>query len=449
MKQAKQGNKITTSDFGLIARIFPVQKDEWSMLLRSGACFFFLLLGYFLLRSLREAMGVERSMSDLRWLFLITCGVSLIITLAFSSIVSKFHRSKFIPLAFRIIMLCLVAFIALRSFLRDDALLYVGYVFYVWLSVINLFMVSVFWGFMVDNWSLEQCKRLFAAIGVGGTLGAMLGSNIVWLLAEEIGPLLQMGIAILMFEIAVQLIKSIDRNSTHTTEGHLQVDNQDSTLRCRSWWSGMHALLRSPYMLGIGLYIMLLAVSNTLLYFTQAQLVVNATSELTERVSLFAQLDMWTQLATLMVQLFVTVHLIKRLGIGITLSILPAITVVGFVVLAWVSRIPSVESWQLFGVFALFNAIHRATRYAVIRPARETLFSVVPTAQKYKAKPIVDVFLYRGGDVAGAGVEYAITAAGFALAGVAMAVMPLVVIWSGLAIMLSVSQQRKSQTQIQ
>lgn len=421
-----------------------VERDELKLVLLCGACFFFLLFGYFLLRPLREAMGVERSMRDLRWLFIVTCGVSLLVTLGFGALVSKFTGRRFISIAFRAVMACLVVFIVLMQIpMGDQPRLYVGYVFYVWLSVINLLMMSIFWALMADVWSLGQGKRLFAVIGIGGTLGAVLGSNFVWWLAEAINPAIQMGIAVVMFECVVQIVRRIDPSVGNTQKQSAKTDHSTNSVGGQ-WADGVREVIGSPYLLGIGLYIMFLAVSNTLIYFTQANLVSKASDELNTRISLFAQLDMWTQLATLLVQLFVTGHLIKRLGIGFTLAILPVVTVVGFVAMAWVEQRPGVEPWQVFGVFAAFSAIHRATRYAVIRPARETLFSVVSDATKYKAKPIVDVFLYRGGDVLGARVEALIAGAGLGIAGMAMTAAPLAFFWGGLSIALAVAQTKKA-----
>lgn len=428
---------------------------EWGRVVLSGGCFFFLLFGYFLLRPIREAMGVQRSMGDLRWLFLVTCAVSLVVTLAFGGVVSRMDRRRFISLAYRVVMVCLLGFIVARQVLTDDLRVYSGYVYYVGLSVVNLFMTSVFWAFMADVWKLEQGKRLYATIGIGGTIGAILGSNFVWWLAEHIPTWAQISIAIVAFELAVQCVRLLDKHDTSAARGRVQDEFIDATTGERRrelsgtpiggrWGDGVRAMLRSPYLLGIGLYIALVAVSSTLLYFTQARLVVDASNELNERIALFAQLDMWTQVATLLVQLFVTAHIIKRLGIGIALSLLPVLTCVGFIALAWVSRIDGIQGWQIFAVFATFNALHRATRYAVIRPARETLFSVVPTSEKYKAKPIVDVFLYRGGDVAGTGVERAIAGAGLGLIGMAMVAAPLAVLWGGLAFMLATAQHRRS-----
>ncbi len=454
----------------LVARALPVRSGEGWLVLLCGGCFFFLLFGYFLLRPIREAMGVQRSMGDLRTLFIATCVISLLVTLAFGGVVSRFERKRFIAIGYRAVIVLLGLFIAALLLLPEDMKIYSGYAYYIGLSVVNLFMTSVFWGFMADVWSLSQGKRLFAAIGIGGTLGALLGSNFVWWLAERIEPWMQILVAMVAFEIAVQVVRLIDRKTSVLRQSHTLDHGGEhgsehigdgarahptraaSTDTCGvmapvggHWIDGIKALCSSPYLLGIGLYITLLAVSNTLIYFTQASLVVDSSDELSGRIALFAQLDMWTQLATLLVQLFVTAHLIKKLGIGVALALLPVVTLVGFVALAWVSGIEGIAGWQVFGVFAAFNAIYRATRYAVIRPARETLFAVVPTSEKYKAKPIVDVFLYRGGDVAGAGVEKAIAAAGLGLIGMAMVAAPLAVLWGMLAFALAAAQHKRAQ----
>ena len=177
-----------------------------------------------------------------------------------------------------------------------------------------------------------------------------------------------------------------------------------------------------------------MAVANTLIYFTQANVILDNTDTFSQRVGGFAQFDALAQAATLITQIFITTHVIRRLGIGWTLTILPLVTVAGFGVLA---------IWPVFGVMAVFQAIHRATRYAISRPARETLFSVVPPAEKYKAKPVVDVFLYRGGDVAGAGIDGLLRAIGLSLAGLAATTVPMVAAWGVLSIGLGRAQKRR------
>lgn len=430
---------------GWLSGALRVRRGEGGVVVLSGLFFFLLMLGYFLIRPVREAMGVQRSMDELRWLFVTTCGASLVVTLAFGSAVSRLDRSRFIPLAVRAVSACLVCFAALLVALDGAAGVRVGYAFYVWLSIVNLFMVSVFWAFMADVWTLEQGKRLFPSIAVGGTLGALLGGLVAWRAAGAMGPAWLMLTAAGLFELAVRVMGAIDARSGRAARRE-RADRVAGGGRIGGWWwDGAVAMARSPYLLGIGCYIVLMAVSSTLLYFTQARLVVDASSELSERVALFGQLDMWTQAATLLAQLFVTGRLIRLVGVGWTLAVLPLVTVAGFAALAWVSRIEGVEPWKVFAVFAAFNAVHRATRYAVARPARETLFGVLPASEKYKAKPIVDVFVYRGGDVAGVGVDRWLAGAAVGLGGVALAAAPLAVVWCGLSLALAWGQKRRAE----
>ena len=178
-----------------------------------------------------------------------------------------------------------------------------------------------------------------------------------------------------------------------------------------------------------------MAISNTLIYFTQANIILGNTDTFSQRVAGFAQFDALAQVATLFVQIFVTAHVIKRIGVGWTLVILPVVTMAGFAILS---------VWTVFGVMAVFQAIHRATRYAVSRPARETLFSVVSPAEKYKAKPIVDVFLYRAGDVAAAGADSMFAALGVGLAWVAAATVPFAGGWAILCLVLGRAQLAKA-----
>ncbi len=443
---------------GWLGLLVTVRRGEWTALTLSGAFFFLLLFGYFLLRPVREAMGVERSMADLRWLFVATCVVSFGAASVFAWVISRVDRARCIAWVYRGVIACVVCFALLRLVLPEPAglldlfaeraslegllsvhfaRLWSGYVFYVWLSVVNVFMTSVFWAFMADVWRLEQGKRLYAAVGVGGTLGALLGSMFAWQLVEAIGAPVQMLVAAALFEGSVWVMRALDRRSSR---GDGELVGHRKHAMGGSWMEGVRAVARSPYLLGVGAYIVLMAVSSTLIYFTQAELVSNAADELASRIALFGQLDMWTQAATLFVQLFITGHLMKRAGVGVTLGVLPVVTVVGFGALALVGSREGVEAWQVFAVFAAFNAVHRATRYAVARPARETLFSVVSQREKYKAKPVVDVFLYRGGDVAGVGVNAGLGALALGLAGMALAAAPLGLLWVVLSIFLARGQ---------
>ncbi len=440
------------------ARLLNFKRGELPLAILAALFYFCVLCGYFFLRPVRDAMGVSRGMSELRWLFVITSVSSLVVVLLFGGVVSKLDRRRFIPIGYLFVIVCLFAFSALLiidagaggGLIGTDAETTVargvGYTFYVWLSVINLFVNSLFWAFMVDVFDVDQGKRMFAFIGMGGTVGAIAGgwaTNAVSGTTDSVYlPAGLMLTGATLFGAAIVVMLTLDRiavvseysrlgpgtspaEAGRTSAGHIG----------GSFWDGATAVARSPYLLGISAYIILLAISNTLIYFTQANVILEAADTFSQRVGSFAQFDMLAQIATLITQIFITTRLIRRLGVGWTLSILPLVTVAGFAVLA---------VWPIYGVMALFQAIHRATRYAVARPARETLFSVVPPAEKYKAKPLVDVFLYRGGDVAGAGIDAALRAAGLALGWVAAATVPLALMWTGLSLGLGRAQKRRS-----
>ncbi len=448
-----------------VSRILNIKKAELPIALLSVAYFFCVLCGYYFLRPVRDAMGVSRGMGELRWLFVGTSLVSLVLVLAFGGVVARTNRRRFIPIAYLFVIACLVVFSGML--IADGAAgggligtdsetpvaRYVGYGFFVWLSSINLFVTSVFWAFMVDIFDMRQGKRMFAFIGIGGTLGALFGgaaTTVISTMTESVylpAGLMLTGAA--FFGMAIVVMLTLDRlvlgGSEHSrltadgaaVQGHQGAEEEETAGRNRiggTFWDGAKAVAGSPYLLGIGAYIVLMAISNTLIYFTQANIILENTDTFSQRVAGFAQFDALAQVATLFVQVFVTTQVIKRIGVGWTLVILPVVTMAGFAILS---------AWTVFGVMAVFQAVHRATRYAISRPARETLFSVVSASEKYKAKPVVDVFLYRAGDVAGTGVDGIFAAMGLTLAWVAAATVPLAGVWAMLCLALARAQQAK------
>lgn len=421
-----------TPDASRLFRVLRLHPGEALPVAMCAGYFFLVLLGYSMLRPVREAMGVQRSMDDLRTLFIVTCAVSLLVAVGFGGVVARLDRARFIRVGHLGVAACLGAFVAARAFLDEEHLVRLGYAFYVWLSVVNLFLTSVFWSFMADVWRFDQSKRVFPVIAVGGTLGAVIGSTLVWQSFERVGVSWQMTLSGACFVLALPLVRAIDRRE-RAGEPPARVGG--------SWASGLALVLRSPYLLGAAAYVLLMTVSSTMLYFTRAELVSDQADELGRRVSMFAQMDAWTQGTTLFVQLFVTGRMMRRLGVGVTLAVLPVVTVAGFAALAWLDR-AGVEPWRMFGAVAAFSAVHAATRYAVARPTRETLFSVVSEEEKYKAKPVIDMFFYRGGDVAGA----ALTASVAGLWGMLMLAAPLAAAWAGLCVWLAHAQRRRAAT---
>ena len=435
------------------ARALNFRRGELPLGALAAMFYFCVLCGYFFLRPVREAMGVAGGMDQLRWLFVMTSIASLILVLLFGGVVSRLDRRKFIPIGYLFVIACLVGFASLLvidagaggGIIGTDAetglARGVGYTFYAWLSAINLFVNSLFWAFMVDIFNVDQGKRMFAFIGIGGTIGALLGgwaTNVISGMTDSIYlPVGLMLTGAVFFAGAIVIMLTLDRMAVGSEYSRLGERGAATAAAPGeriggSFWDGATAVASSPYLLGIAVFIVFLAISNTLIYFTQANVIIESTDTFSQRVGAFAQFDALAQGATLITQIFITTRLIRKLGVGWTLAILPLVTVAGFAVLA---------IWPLYGVMALFQALHRATRYAISRPARETLFSVVPPSEKYKAKPLIDVFLYRGGDVAGAGIQGALSALG-TITLMAAATVPFAAVWCALSIALGRAQQR-------
>jgi len=451
---------------GLLNRLANMKRGELPLAVMSALFFFLVLCGYFFLRPVREAMGVARGMDELRWLFVATSVASLGAVLAFGGVVARMNRRRFIPIAYLFVIVCLIGFAALLiqdvraggGLIGTDAQTGlsrgVGYTFYIWLTVINLFTTSVFWAFMVDIFDVDQGKRLFAFVGIGGTLGALAGgwaTNLISGATES--PYLPAGLMLIgagCFALAIAVMLMLDRMAVRSDVSSLgavgvgpagsgETADQDAAADDGgeiggSFWEGAQAVVTSPYLLGVGLWVVFMAISNTMIYFTQANIILNDSDTFSQLVGSFAQFDYVAQIVTLITQVFITTHLIRKVGVGWTLAVLPLVTLAGFAVLA---------VWPVYGVMLIFQAIHRATRYAISRPSRETLFSVVTPSEKYKAKPVVDVFLYRFGDAAGAGIDGMFAALGLTLAWVAMSTAPLAAMWIALSIGMGSAQLRK------
>ena len=433
------------------ARLLNFRRGELRLALLAALFYFCVLSGYFFLRPVRDAMGVARGMGELRWLFVITSVVSLAIVLLFSGTVARMDRRRFIPVGYGFVVVCLVGFATLLivdaqaggGLIGTDAetglARGVGYTYYTWLSAINLFINSLFWAFMVDIFNVDQGKRMFAFIGIGGTLGALVSgwatSYISGITDSVYLPVGLMLTGAVLFVAAIAVMLTLDRAAVSSSHSHLGDSGAAPAIVPGeriggNFWDGATAIVVSPYLLGIALFIIFMAISNTLIYFTQANIILDKADTFSQLVGGFAFFDALTQTATLFTQIFITTRVIRRLGVGWTLAILPLVTLAGFAVLA---------IWPLYGVMAVFQAVHRATRYAISRPARETLFSVVPPSERYKAKPMIDVFLYRGGDLAGAGIQAVLSGLG-SLAVMVAAVTPFAAVWCALSVALGRAQ---------
>src|SRR5690606_27736190 len=305
-----------------------------------------------------------------------------------------------------------------------------GQVFYIWFSVFNLFATMLFWALMADRFSLDQSKRLFGAIAVGGTLGAIFGPWLASVLARPFGTpsllLVSAGFLVLALGAAWWLTRLAAEQSNALAE-HARIGG--------SAWEGLRAVFRSPYLLGISAYVLILAVMATFIYFTRLQMVAALGTGLDMRTAAFARIDMITQVATLLLQAVITGHLLKRLGTAVTLALLPLTAALGFLGLAIVGSLAALIA---------FEAAFRAVQRGIMRPARETLFTTVSREERYKAKAFIDTFVYRVGDVVGAQTEGLLGRLGMGLAALAAFAVPLAAAWMALGLWLGHAQRAQA-----
>ena len=419
-----------------LQRFVNVRRDEVLPLLASAFFFFCVLSALMVIRPAREALGMRSGLDTVRWLFVGTAIVTLAVNPVFGYLVAKFRRISFIAATYLFFAASLLGFWALLSFAPESAGEISGRVFYVWFSVFNLFSTMVFWALMADRFAYEQSKRLFPIIAVGGTVGAIFGPWLAWNIVETVGTanliLIACGFLVLAV-LAAWWIATLQPERATTTDPTAPPAVDEDAIIGGSAWEGFRAVFQSRYLLAICGFVMILAVMATFIYFTRLAMVAAVADETDARTALFANIDMWTQIATLVLQLFVAGHLMKHIGVSVTLALLPVTVLLGFIGLALVGTIAAL---------IIFEATFRAVQRAIMRPARETLFTVVNREDKYKAKAFIDTFVYRGGDVVGAWTEGLLGRLGMALAGLATLVFPLAIVWGILGVWLGREQGR-------
>lgn len=413
-----------------LRRLVMIRKGEGEPLALSAAYFFCILFAYYLISPLRDEMGM-RELDKLRWLWTATTVASVVAAGAYSWLASRMPRRRFIPATYLFFALNLLVFWALL--VRGAAPApgakasagRIGEVFYVWVSVFNLFLTTVFWGFMTDLFTTEQAKRLFGAIGVGGTLGAICGSSIPAMLAKgfsvggvhfHVRPVHLLLVSIVFLLLAVGCVLKLVAIGRRAAAGAAS-KNAAPTLPAREpgrgVLTGLTLIARSPYLLTLCGYMLLFTVTSALLNFEQLRIVKASFADSDRRVAFQASVNLFANIVTLTTQVFLTGHILVRLGVLFGLLLLPVVTGVGF---------GALELWSAPMVLMVFVVARRGMHYAVDRPTREVLYTVLGPEEKYKSKSFIDTVVYRGGDLAGAWTDYFLTTAGIAVATTAIGI---------------------------
>jgi AAA family ATP:ADP antiporter len=381
--------------------------------------------------------------------------LSLAVQPLFATLIARLPRRRFLPLVYHASVACFLGFRAAFAYAPEDWIVGLGYAFYIWFSVFNLFALSVFWGFAADIFRLEQAKRLFAFISVGGTAGAVAGSALAGALVQRIGGLNLLFVAGVLLEIAVVCVHALIRR--HVDDSPRDVvrstaDEPAPPANRRSMWRGFAYVAQSPYLQGICAFTFFYTLFKTILYFQTGHLVSAAIESRDARSAYYANVDLAGNVLTLFLQLFVTGRLIRSLGVTfalLTQPIVGGLACLGLGFMIWMGRDIFGEGELALGLppellaVAVASVLFNASNYATAKPARESLYTVVERDVKYASKNFVDTFVYRAGDLIAAW-SFSGLRDGLAvpLAAIALAGGPLALAWRAVGILLGRAQSR-------
>jgi ATP:ADP antiporter, AAA family len=378
-----------------LAKLVAVRPGESAALLWSFAYFFVLLASYYILRPVRDTMGIAGGVKNLPNLFTITFIVMLIAQPAYGALVARIARSKFIPIVYHFFVLNLAIFWALLHY--NISVKLVAEAFFVWISVFNIFAVAVFWSFMADLFESEQSKRLFGFIAAGGQAGAMAGPAMAIALAKPLGPANLLILAAVFLELAVFCTARLEKavavlapKEPRKEMVHNPAKEQKEAVG-GGWLEGFIAIAKSPYLAGNAIWMVLLSFTGTVIYLEQANVVSASGADASSQVQIFASLDLSVGVITLLIQWLITGRVMTKLGTAIALGFQPLVFALGFAVLA--------VSPVLLVVLG-FQVLQRVAGFAISNPARQVLFTVVSRDDKYKAKNVIDAVVFRGSDAA-------------------------------------------------
>lgn len=417
-------------------------QQELAAVLWSFVYFFALLAGYYVLRPLRDEMGMQIGAEKLHESFTSVFLSMLLLVPIFGWLNQRFARRHLLPWLYGFFIVNLLGFYVVLEAQGVQSPM-VARVFFVWVSVYNLFAISVFWSFMADLFSTEQAKRLYGFIAAGGTLGALTGPVITAALVTSLGPKHLVLVSAGLLGVVIVAIFRL-RAWALRYDVALQIkrdEGEDQALK-GSIWSGLIDVARSPYLRGICWFLLSYALLSTLLYFQSAELLPKHVSNSGERTQLLAQVDLLVNVIALVFQLVAFNRVIERLGIRFTLAAMPVVSLVGYALLAVFPVVP---------VLVAFGVLRRAGEYALSKPGRETLFNVLPPEQKYKAKNVIDTLVHRTGDTASAWVFNGLRSVGLSSTHMSLLAVPIAAAWLAVALRLGsraneLEQERKAAT---
>ncbi|MFQ5633794.1 MAG: NTP/NDP exchange transporter [Gammaproteobacteria bacterium] len=362
-----------------------VESNEIKAVLLSFALVFMLMAAYYILRPVRDAMASDWSDTEVSFLWNLNFFISVGIVALYGLAVSRMRFRILVPGLYGFFAATFVAFYLGVSTIADRTL--VDKTFYVWVSIFSLFHISVFWSFMSDLFNKEQSGRLFAFVAAGASAGALTGPLVPTLLAGSIGVDMLMLIASVVIVLTIPVVLYLERLKS------VELHNEDVSADLRAAriggnpFAGFRMFFSNPYLLAIGAFILLYTSIGSFAYFEQKNLLVDF--DRATRTQILGGVDFVVNCLTFGIGMFATGRIVTRFGMPLTLALVPVFVAIGLLILAVA---------PLLTVLLAFQVGRRAGNYAITRPAREMLFTAVDRETRFKAKPVIDIAVYRGGD---------------------------------------------------
>jgi len=428
----KPTSKLRTALFG---KLLGIEQHEYMAVAWSFGYFFCVLSSYYILRPVREAMAVGSGPNTIPFLFLATFVIMVLVTPIFGWVASRYPRRTFLPWIYLFFLSNILIFWFVFSSRIDDGQdhIWLGRIFFVWVSIFNLFIVSVFWSFMADIYTREQGRRLFGIIASGGSIGALIGGIATSAIVLRVGFENLFPLAASLLLIAIVCISQLKKWVSDEHKDNISETVQSDDALGGSSFSGITKVFQSRYFGAIASASLIASLLGNALYIFTAQLVEFEIAGADERTHFFSNLNIVANTIAAIVQAGVVRRIVSRFGIGASLSVLPVLSVVGFV---WLAIDP------VLAVVAVLTILRRGLGFGFSKPSTSMLYSVVAAEDKYKTKNFIDTAVFRFGDAAGNVVIVFLL--GLGITGVSIAMLPFAAIWWSISLWLGRDYKRQA-----
>jgi AAA family ATP:ADP antiporter len=408
-----------------------VEPHELTALLSAFATIFFMFACYTMMRPIRETMGLASGVENLPALFWGTFIAMLAVQPFYGWLTSKYPRTTFLPWVYLFFTANILAFWIWFNIESDHT--WIARAYFIWVSVFTLFIVAVFWSLMADVFTREQAGRMFGFIAAGASTGGLVGPFLSGRLAVPLGTINLLLISAVLLGVAqffmLKILRWHREHGTDSKRGEPEKALGGSSL------AAFIQVVRSPYLLGIALFVFLLTWVSTFMYLEQQAHVAKAFASRDERTAFFSNIDFWVQALSLALQMLIFGRLFKRVGLAVMIVSVPLLMTLGYAAYALVPT---------FFIAVAVMMVRRVGEYSIARPCRDTLYTVVSREEKYKAKSLIDTFIYRGGDATSASVHHVLTAVvGLGSAGVGWFGAAVSAIWAVVSFSLGRAAQAK------